>query len=172
MGKTIAISTSDCPARPRQRLVFINSLPGAGPSAAHAPSADNANGKGAALQIETRLLTGPVTTYARGRRGRMKEKTSGRLRTNVPYCGFYGQPLTFPLRPVRKPVREGNDSSRSPTREPQGPHSWIVRSEGPARKGWGVGCRKATGSVGGEGSARKGWAGQRDEGSLGNTGEL
>jgi len=47
-----------------------------------------------------------------------------------------------------------------------------VRSGGPARKGWGVGCRKATGSVGDEGSARKGWAGQRDEGSLGNTGEL
>jgi len=47
-----------------------------------------------------------------------------------------------------------------------------VRSGGPARKGWGVGCRKAAGSVGDEGSARKGWAGQRDEGSLGNTGEL
>jgi hypothetical protein len=47
-----------------------------------------------------------------------------------------------------------------------------VRSEGPARKGWGVGFRKAAGSVGGEGPARKGWTGQRDEGSLGNTGEL
>jgi len=47
-----------------------------------------------------------------------------------------------------------------------------VRLEGLARKGWGVGCRKTTGSVSDEGPARKGWIGQRDEGSLGNTGEL
>jgi len=35
-----------------------------------------------------------------------------------------------------------------------------VRPEGPARKGWGVGCRKTPGSVSGEGPARKGldWA--------------
>jgi len=35
-----------------------------------------------------------------------------------------------------------------------------VRFEGPARKGWGVGCRKTPGSVGDEGPARKGsgWA--------------
>src|ERR1700726_4361972 len=102
----------------------------------------------------------------------MKGKTSGRSGTNVPYCGFVARQLTFPRRPGRKPVREGNDSNRSPTREPQGPHSRIVRSEGPARKGWGVGGRKAAGFVGGEGPARKGWAGQLDEGSLGNTGEL
>ena len=102
----------------------------------------------------------------------MKEKTSGRSRTKVPYCDYFAGQIMFHLRPVRKPVREGNDSSRSPTREPQGPHSRIVRSEGPARKGWGVGCRKATGSVGDEGLTRKGQAGQRDEGSLGNTGEL
>jgi len=78
----------------------------------------------------------------------------------------------FPLRPVRKPAREGNDSSRSPTRGPQGSHSRTVRFEGLARKGWGIGCRKTPGSVGDEGPARKGWIGQRDEGSLGNTGEL
>jgi len=78
----------------------------------------------------------------------------------------------FPLRPVRKPAREGNDSSRSPTRGPQGSHSRTVRFEGPTRKGWGIGCRKTPGSVGDEGLARKGWTGRRDEGSLGNTGEL
>jgi len=47
-----------------------------------------------------------------------------------------------------------------------------VRFEGLARKGWGIGCRKTPGSVGDEGLARKGWTGRRDEGSLGNTGEL
>jgi len=47
-----------------------------------------------------------------------------------------------------------------------------VRPEGLARKGWGVGCRKTPGSVGDEGLARKGRTGRRDEGSLGNTGEL
>ena len=78
----------------------------------------------------------------------------------------------FHLRPVRKPVREGNDSDRLLARGPQGSHSRAVRPEGPARKGWGIGCRKTTGSAGDEGLARKGWTGQRDEGLLDNTGEL
>jgi len=79
---------------------------------------------------------------------------------------------TLRSRPVRKPVGEGNDSSGSPARRPQGLHSEAARLRGLARKGWGVGCRKATGSAGDEGLARKGWTGRRDEGSLGNTGEL
>jgi len=47
-----------------------------------------------------------------------------------------------------------------------------VRFGGLARKGWGIDCRKTIGSVSDEGPDRKGWTGQRDEGSLGNTGEL
>jgi hypothetical protein len=94
------------------------------------------------------------------------------LQTNVPYCGSCSGRLLFPLRPVRKPAREGNDSSGSPTRGPQGSHSQTVRPEGPDRKAWGVGSRKTPGSVGDEGPTRKGRAGRRDEGSLGNTGEL
>ena len=78
----------------------------------------------------------------------------------------------FPLRPVRKPAREGNDSGGSPTRGSQGSHSYTVRCRGLVRKDWGIGCRKTPGSVGDEGPTRKGWAGRRDEGSLGNTGEL